>query len=194
MGGRAGGHARTHRQTSPADCRARRSRGRPRRSSLGTAPSFQGLGGALGAVVAQEAHDQLASMPSSAPSAAACLVTRRRRRRRALRVSWACGSKNISAWRTPSSTARGGMRGRGRGSLSVPAHIHGRVVDGEEGGQRVELIGRLDVLEVRFPSATPFLFASASLSSGSSMPSRWTCSSALGRPVTNSRVGSAVAS
>src|SRR5262245_14918544 len=37
--------------------------------------------------------------------------------------------------------------------------------------------------------ATPLRSASRSFSAGSSVPSRWTCSSDLGRPVTNWRVG-----
>ena len=58
----------------------------------------------------------------------------------------ACGSKNISARRTPSAAARhqvGG--GQVVEVLRLPQHVHRRVVDGEEAGQRVERVRGLDL-------------------------------------------------
>ena len=66
------------------------------------------------------------------------------------RPVWACGSKNISTWRTPCDAR---LREVGEREVAEVVggdeHAHRRVVDGEEAGERVELVGRLDLLDGR---------------------------------------------
>ena len=79
------------------------------------------------------------------------------------------------------------------GFVEIPPlleHIHRRVVEhGEEAEQGVEPVGRLDVGDRALPMSIQLRSARSSFNAGSRVPSRWMCSSALGRPVTNSRVG-----
>jgi hypothetical protein len=61
-------------------------------------------------------------------------------------------------------------------------HAGAGVVDVEEALQVGEGVGRAQRLHARVRQATPLRCASAKISSGSSEPSMWMCSSALGRP------------
>ena len=64
--------------------------------------------------------------------------------------------------------------------IASPQHLARGVVDVEEVLQLTEVVGGLDRLDVRVGSSTPFRAASSNISSGSSVPSMWMCSSAFG--------------
>ena len=127
------------------------------------------------------------SPSASAPAMPSTTVVERR----CPRSVCVCGSKKISAWRTPCAAARSEVR-RASGRRSPLGHEHraARVVDVEERLQIVEHVrAAARPRRRRTAASTPLRPASSNISSGSSVPSMCRCSSALGSPRTKAASG-----